>query len=105
MKRPLTLTLVAAALLAGPAIAGTSQTEDFDLKVSFDRAALDDEAALSGEYDRIRTQVAERCEAENASFNPVRKMIAVRNCVYEAMENTVQKINHDGLTAHHRRKS
>lgn len=101
MKRPL-ITAIAAGLLALPALAVSNQSEQFDLKVSYDRSAFDDRAAIVAEYDSIREQISDKCEAENAGFNPVRRVLAVRNCTYVAMEHTIRKIDHQGLTAYHR---
>ncbi len=102
MKRPLTVIALAAGLLSMPALAGAIQSNQFEFEVSFDRSALDDRTRLASEYDGIRKQISERCETENEGFNPLRKVLAVRNCTTVAMENTIRKIGHDELTAHHR---
>jgi len=102
MKRPL-IASIAVGLLALPTFAASNQGEKFDFKVSFDRSALDDRAAIVDEYDSIREQVSAKCEAENEGINPLRRVLAVRNCTYVAMEHTIRKIDHQGLAAYHRK--
>ena len=104
MKTPLVSAILASALFAMPALAVSSSSTQFKFDVAFDRSALDNGAAVSSEYDRIRKQVSERCEIENQGFNPIRKMTAVRNCVRFAMDNVIREVDHEALTAYHRRQ-
>jgi len=104
MKRPLILSVLCAGILATPAIAGAVDASKFQLEVNFDRASLDDPSKIAAEYEDIRSQVSEKCAAENDGFNAIRKMIAVDKCERFTMRNTVRSINHDGLTKYHQSK-
>ena len=104
MKTPLISVILASALIAMPSLAVSSSSTQFKFDVQVDRSALNDSASVASEYQRIHEQVAQRCQTENRGFNPIRKATAVRNCVRFAMNDVVRRVDHDGLTAHHRRQ-
>ena len=99
MKRPLIAAALATGLLAAPALAAS--TTSFEMSVDVDRTALEQPATLEAEYERIEEQVSERCDAEHADFDSLRKFVAVKRCVNETMDSTVQTIDHADLTAFH----
>lgn len=102
MKSPLIASIVFAGILSAPAIAGVIEDDKFKLEVSFDRSALDDPAKIAAEYEDIRSQVSEKCEAENTRFSMLRNMSAIKKCVRFTMNNTIRSIDHEGLASFHR---
>ena len=102
MKTPLISAVLASAVLAMPALAGSLSSNQFKFDVRYDRAALDKGASVASEYQRIHKQVTKRCKAENKDFNPIRRASGVRNCISFAMDNVIREVDHAQLTAYHR---
>jgi len=100
MKSPLIAAALIASLAIPHAVAG-SATEKFDVEIQIDRTALDDPISITSEYESIRAQISERCEAEHDDFSHLQSFIAVRSCVNKAMDDTVRQIDHEGLAQLH----
>ncbi|MFN7165258.1 MAG: UrcA family protein [Hyphomonas sp.] len=97
MYRPLIAAALAISTLAAPALAATST---FRMEVAYTKANLATSAGAATEYDSIRKQVAERCDAELADVKYGRA-IAVNACNKRTLANTVRAIGNENLTQVH----
>ncbi|MEZ5947254.1 MAG: UrcA family protein [Hyphomonas sp.] len=91
--------LIAAALavsLATPAFASSS--DEFRIRVDYDAAALETTKGAATEFDRIKTEISERCAEENDFFG-VHPDFVVNVCENRAMRQTVRAIDHPNFTA------
>tara|TARA_R110000787_G_scaffold11957_8_gene39004 strand:+ start:6132 stop:6464 length:333 start_codon:yes stop_codon:yes gene_type:complete len=97
MKRPTIAAALIASLFAAPALAAS---DDFQLAVTFDRAAVETPEGAKAEYVKIHDEVAERCTAEHASF-PMGRDFAASICTARTMQKAVNAINSPELTKVH----
>lgn len=104
MKRPLIAVALAASFAVSPALAGSTDAENLQVEVKIDRSALDDASKISAEYDNIREQVEARCEDAHGTYRIILNYTAVKGCVNQMMDRTVQQINHADLTDLHKEK-
>ncbi len=94
-------TLIAAALaltsLTAPAFAATST---FRMEVNLVRANLATPAGAEKEYESLKQQVAQRCDAEFKDLKYGRSY-PIRSCNERTLTNTVRAIGNANLSAVH----
>ncbi|MEZ5955407.1 MAG: UrcA family protein [Hyphomonas sp.] len=92
--------LIAAALAVSLAAPAFASSEPFRMAVQFDRDALATPAGAAAEYENVKQQVADRCEAESADI-PFGKSFAVSYCERNTMRDVVRRIGNANFTAAH----
>ena len=97
MIRPI---LGAAAALAITALPAFAATDKFEMKLTYDRAALDTPTGAVQQYDLVAGEVHDRCIAESAGI-PFPQALALRYCETRTMDSAVRTINHPNFTAVH----
>lgn len=97
MIRPIMGAAAALTLAALPAFAASDK---FEMKLTYDRAALDTPAGAVQEYDVVAGEVHDRCVAESADI-PFSQAFAVRYCETRTMDSAVRTINHPNFAAVH----
>jgi UrcA family protein len=94
-------TLVAAAFavtaIATPAFASST---GFKMDVQYSKANLATPASAAQEYDKIREQIVERCEIEQADMK-IAKDFAVKACTERTLTTTVRAIGNANLSQVH----
>jgi UrcA family protein len=97
MKRTLIAAALAASLIATPAFAAS---DNFEMAVKFDRAAIANPEGARAEYTKIREDVSQRCAAEHANFS-VGRDFATTLCTARTMNKVVKTIDSPELTKVH----
>ena len=97
MKRPLIAAALAASFFAAPALA---TNDNFQMAVTFDRAAAETPEGAPAEYVKIREEVAKRCAAEHANFQ-VGQDLAISLCTARTMKKAISAIDIPALTDVH----
>lgn len=97
MKRLILAAALAAATLSAPAYAAS---DDFKMELSYSGKNLATRTGAEAEYDYIRKQVAERCEAEQADLG-IARGYAQTYCVRKTMSRAVKSIGNPMLTDVH----
>lgn len=97
MKRTLIAAALAASLIATPAFAASN---NFEMAVTFDRAAAASPEGARAEYKKIREEVSQRCAAEHENFS-VGREFATKLCTARTMNVTVKAIGSPELTKVH----
>ncbi|HPE49003.1 MAG TPA: UrcA family protein [Hyphomonas sp.] len=93
--------LIAAALAIGITAPAFAASDQFRMKIDYNRAALDAPATAQAEYDRIKSDVTERCAKEQADIG-LATPIAIRFCEKRTMDRVDLAIDHPAFTALHR---
>lgn len=88
MKRIIFATVIAAAALTAPAFAAT---ENFRMDVAYTAQNLTTRTSAETEYDHIRSQVVDRCKADNARLH-IAGSYAENYCVRTTMDRAVRTI-------------
>lgn len=97
MKRSLIALALIAASASAPAFAAT---DTFEVAVDYNITALNDADKIQAEYDYIREQVSETCQAANSEYKLLSSFVE-RRCTGKTMDKVVSEIGHDALTALH----
>jgi UrcA family protein len=97
MKRFILAAALAAATLSAPAYAAS---DDFKMELTYSGKNLATRAGAELEYEHLRKQVAERCEAEQADIG-FAGVYAQNYCVRKTMTRAVNSIGHPMLAEVH----
>lgn len=97
MKRTLIATALAASLLATPAFAAS---DNFEMAVKFDRAAIESPEGARAEYTRIREDVSQRCAAEHEDVSVGRDFVTTL-CTARTINKVVKAIDSPELSKVH----